>query len=127
MTTRTILRQVTVALMALTGAAALGGCLVMSKNQVSETGTRISEGTLAQVEPGHTSTDWLLAAIGEPTARTPVGEDGMTEIWRYDHVRREDSSGAVFLIFGGTTRRSESRRVFFEVTDGRVQRTWQET
>jgi len=107
-------------------ATAQGGCLITSSNDVSESGVRVSENTLANVEPGHTTGDWLIATLGEPSSRSTVADRPEMEIWRYEHVRTERSAGAVFLIFGGASSRTESSRVFFELENGVVRRTWQE-
>lgn len=104
----------------------LAGCLVTSSNKVEESGIRVSENTLANVEVGRTSGDWLVATLGEPTSRTVVADRPGVEIWRYEHVRTERSAGAVFLIFGGSSSKTESSRVFFELEHGVVRRTWSE-
>jgi hypothetical protein len=64
--------------------------------------------------------------LGEPTLRTDIADHPGQQILRYDFTRSEQSSGAVFLIFGGSTTRQSSSRVFFEVTNGVVTRFWQE-
>jgi len=104
----------------------LGGCLVMSTNEVDESGTRISESTLANIDHGKTTGEWLLATLGEPTARTPVADRPDVEVWRYDHARTEQSAGAVFLIFGGSSSTTQRSRAFFELENGVVMRSWQE-
>jgi hypothetical protein len=103
----------------------LGGCLVTSSNTVEESGVRVSESTLANVEPGRTTGAWPIATLGEPTSRTPVADQPGTEI-SYEHVRSERSAGAVFLILGGASSKSERSRVFFEVENGLVRRSWPE-
>ena len=49
-----------------------GGCLVMGGKEISQSGTRVTGATLNQIEPGVTTREWLLTAIGEPTSRAPV-------------------------------------------------------
>ncbi len=120
----------------------LAGCLVSSSNSTQESGVRVSSTTLEQIEPNRTTEQWLIATLGEPTSRTAVQSGVPTdsnavanatapagpkvEILRYDFSRTERSAGAVFLIFGGATSRSEQSRAFFEVTDGVVTRAWRE-
>lgn len=120
------MRTPILAALLLSASLPLAGCLVTSSSKVEESGVRVSESTLANVEPGRTTGDWLIATLGEPTARTPVADQPGTEIWRYEHVRSERSAGAVFLIFGGASSKSESSRVFFEVENGLVRRSWRE-
>lgn len=102
------------------------GCLVSSSNSTTESGVRVSNATLAQVVPGTTTESWVVATLGEPTSRTDVPGQPGTQILRYDFSRSEESSGAVFLIFGGSTRRQTNSRAFFEVSNGVVTRSWQE-
>lgn len=116
----------------------LAGCLVSSSNSTQESGVRVSSTTLEQVVPNQTTEQWLIATLGDPTSRTAVQSGVPTdanattvtgpkvEILRYDFSRTERSAGAVFLIFGGASSRSEQSRAFFEVTDGIVTRAWRE-
>ncbi len=101
------------------------GCLVVSGRSSHESGVRISESTMRQIEIGHTTEDWVVAALGEPTARTEL--DDCTVLARYEHCETQSEGGAVFLIFAGgseTTRRSTT---YFEYTNGVLCRTWSET
>ncbi len=114
--------------------AAPSGCLVASSNSTQVSGVQISAATLEQIEPNRTTEQWLIATLGEPTNRStvsPLTSDSAVsgpkvEILRYDFSRTERSAGAVFLIFGGSSSRSESSRAFFEVTNGIVTRAWRE-
>ncbi len=67
---------------------AAGGCLIVTGNTRHETGVRVSDSTLSQVEPGKTTEAWLLASLGEPTARTRIDCDKKVEILRYEHSTR---------------------------------------
>lgn len=112
------------ALMAIT--VTLGGCLVSSSTSSYETGRRVTDETTAQIVPGETTREWLLATLGEPTARTTVeGEEGV-EIFRYDWQKREESGGAVFLLFAGSSSKSTRHTTYFEITNGVVTRYWAE-
>ena len=102
------------------------GCLVTSGNNIQETGVRVSSNTLAQIEVGRTTEAWLIAALGEPDARTPVaGEEGV-QILRYNHSVNRSGHGTVFLLFAGHHDRSETSSAYFEVTDGIITRYWTE-
>jgi hypothetical protein len=105
----------------------LTGCLITSSKQVKETGTPVSSNTLRQVEPGVTTTDWLLATLGPPTSRNPVDDRANTEILAYSHEVVRTSRGKVFLLFSGSSNTVDSQRTFFEVTDGVVTRFWTES
>ena len=110
----------------LLAATLLGGCLVTSTNQVQTRGTQVSQATLNQVEPGETTAGWLLAALGEPTERTPAPDQPGVEIWKYVHTVQDSGSGTVFLVFAGSHDRSRRTTTFFELSDGVVKRFWKE-
>jgi hypothetical protein len=104
----------------------LTGCLIHSSSTVDESGKRVGDSTLQQVEPGTTTEEWLVATLGEPTSRSPVRGPGDMEILGYCHERIKKSSGSVFLLFGGSSKDIDRRTTYFETTDGIVTRYWTE-
>jgi len=112
------------AVLALAGIAS--GCLVTSGKNMSESGVKVSSSTMKQVELGETSAAWLVATLGEPTARTCVEGYPNVEIFRYDHVQTSRSSGTIFLLFATGSKKQVSERAFFEITDGVVTKYWKE-
>jgi hypothetical protein len=116
-------------LVAIGGAALLaGGCLVVSGHHVEETGTRVSSSSLAQVELGATTEEWLLATFGPPTDRSAVDGGGpdRVEIFKYRHRITRSEGGAVFLIFAGGSTKEETNTTYFELVNGVVRRCWSE-
>lgn len=107
-------------------ALAQAGCLVTSGSRVEEQGVRISPATLNEIELGRTTESWLLAVLGEPTARTPVEGCPDQQVLRYDYVRSEASGGTILFLFAGGSRHSTSSRAYFEITNGVVTRYWME-
>jgi len=105
---------------------ALSGCLIASSNSTYETGRRVTDNTKSQVHIGHTSDDWLVATLGEPTERSKVEGQDNVEIWRYSYNKREESGGTVFLLFAGSSSKTISTTTYFELTDGVVTRYWSE-
>ena len=105
---------------------ALIGCLVSSSKSSYETGRKISETTLSQIELGQTSEAWLVATLGEPSARTTVEGHPDISVLRYDYQKRKESGGAVFLLFAGSSSSAENHATYFEITNGVVTRTWSE-
>jgi len=105
---------------------AAAGCLVTSGNNVQESGVRVSSNTLAQIEVGQTTEQWLVAALGEPDARSPVACEDNVQILRYNHTVSRSGQGTVFLLFAGHHDRSETSSAYFEVTDGIITRYWTE-
>src|SRR5215204_6127076 len=90
--------------LALASALLLGsvGCLVSSTSNQKVTGNFVAPNTFEQIEPGKTSAAWVKATLGEPS--TKQSAEGGTEVWKYSYVEKKSSSGAVFLIFGGSNR-----------------------
>ena len=102
------------------------GCLVVTGSTVDQSGVRVSQATLGQIEVGVTSEDWIIATLGEPSMRTTVTEEPSVAILRYEYSHTKASGGAVFLIFAGGSSSSDVKVTFFEVTDGVVTRYWTE-
>jgi len=98
------------------------GCLIVSNKEVSKSGVEVSENTLAQIEPGKTTGDWLQTTLGPPTVQSKLSNGN--EIWRYTYTETKSSGGAVFLIFAGSDEKSVEHAVMFELKDGIVQRSW---
>ncbi len=103
------------------GLAAMAGCLVTGQTSTTYTGTNVSPGTFAQIKPGSTTIGWVHAMLGEATAKTKDGDD---EVWKYTYTEHTDSSGVVFLIFGGSTSDEKTNIVFIEFKDGVVINKW---
>ena len=98
-----------------------GGCLFGSDSTVRRTGVDVPQATFEQIAPGTTTTAWVAATLGEPTARH---RDGRDQVWTYAYTEHVDSSGYVFLIFGGSNTTETTRRAFVEFQDGVVVRKW---
>src|SRR5437667_10504675 len=82
-------------------AALAGGCLVSATSNEKRTGNYVADSTFSQIEPGKTSAGWVQATLGEPSGKEKVAADN-SEVWKYTYTERKSSSGAIFLIFGGS-------------------------
>jgi len=102
----------------------LGGCLVTGSSKETMTGTHISPTTFSNIEPGVTTETWVRAALGEPTSRSEL-DDG-SSLWRWSFRRDKTSSSAVFLIFGGSSRKESEGATFVQLKDGIVVKAWQD-
>ena len=98
-----------------------GGCLFASNSTVRRTGIDIAPATFEQVQPGTTTAAWVRATLGEPTSRS---RDGRDEVWTYAFTEHVDSSGYVFLVFGGSNVTETTRKAFVEFQDGIAVRKW---
>ena len=108
----------------LSGAMLVGaaGCLVSSDTHQSRSGTYVADTTFNQIKPGKTTESWVRATLGPPTSETKL-DDG-TRLWKYSYTERRESSGAVFLIFGGHDEKEQTHTAFVELKDGLVTNAW---
>lgn len=103
--------------------AGMTGCLVTSSNSSSFTGDRVSPGADRGIVLGQSTPDQAIATLGEPTNRVgdPANE---TLTWRW--TERSQSSGSVFLIFGGSSNSTHERALHVAFEDGIAARRWRE-
>lgn len=98
----------------------LPGCLVTSSNATSYSGNHIEPGADRSVVLGQTTTAGAVQILGEPTSRTDVevinGTTYETLTWRWS--KRTQSSGSVFLIFGGSSDTTRESALHIEFVDG---------
>jgi outer membrane protein assembly factor BamE (lipoprotein component of BamABCDE complex) len=98
------------------------GCLVAGDNDIRVTGTRVSAATLSTIEPGTTTETEVLALLGEPTRTVRLNEK---RVLVYEYERVEDKDTAIFLVFGGSSSKTEKQTTYIEVdSDGTVSRAW---
>jgi outer membrane protein assembly factor BamE (lipoprotein component of BamABCDE complex) len=109
------------AILLLLSALLLTGCLVTHNSSTTHNGTQVTSETFDQIKPGATTAGWVLATLGQPTSKTSTGSD---EIWKYVYTEHTDSSGAIFLIFGGSDSSDKSETAFVEIKDGIVTNKW---
>jgi hypothetical protein len=112
------------AILALPAIAVLSGCLVTTGRTVRETGPQISESALRAIEYNKTSTEWLIAAFGEPQNRVCL-PDG-AEVLRYDSDVRTTEGSYFFMLAASSANKIERTCWWFETRDGKVVRAWGE-
>lgn len=98
------------------------GCLITSASSEHRSGNYVSDSTFNQIQPGKTTEGWVDATLGKPTSISRL-EDG-TQVWKYDYTETRDSSGAVFLLFGGSSSTETHHTAFVEIKDGIVRKAW---
>ncbi len=103
-----------------------GGCLIMSGQASHQTGIKVSEATLHQIEVGTTTESWLIATLGEPSRRSAVDGKENVELLVYEHTVHESSGGLVLFLFAGGSDVDRTSVAYFELTDGVVTRYWTE-
>ena len=98
------------------------GCLVTGNSRQTRSGNYVADSTFNQIQPGKTTEGWVRATLGPPTSKDRLS-DG-TEIWKYSYTERRESSGAVFLIFGGHDEKEINGTAYVEIKNGVVTNAW---
>ena len=98
------------------------GCLITANSHETRKGTYVSESTFAQIRTGQTTEDWVRATLGPPTSETVLQDGGRILKWSY--TEHHESSGAVFLIFGGHSEKDTDHTAYVETHDGVVSKAW---
>lgn len=109
---------VTLALFGVVSTMVLPGCLVASKREASVSGREVSQTELDAIAVGTTSETDVLVRLGPPSSTTQLSDGGKLHTW--SATTRETSSGAVFLIFAGSSVKETKRSVMISCKDGVV-------
>jgi len=102
----------------------LTGCLITGDHHESTSGTQVSDATFNQIKPNSTTEDWIRATLGTPSTESILRDGG--RILKYSYTEKRESSGAVFLIFGGHDEKRIDHTAFFEIHGGVVTKAWRE-
>lgn len=100
-------------------ALVLSGCLISSRSNTTTSGRTLSTQDSRSIQIGKTTGDELITSFGEPTSRVDRPDGSST--WKWCRTETRNSSGAVFLIFGGSSTRTESNCAVVELSNGVVQ------
>jgi hypothetical protein len=92
----------------------LGGCLILDNSETTHKGVAVAPDTFA-------TSAWVVATLGEPSSKNKTDGD---EVWKYVYTEHTDSSGAIFLIFGGSSSNEKTETTFIEFKDGVVVNKW---
>ncbi len=103
----------------------VSGCVVARSTSIEESGRKIGESTLSQLENQVTTQDWVRAVLGEPTKRESVSE--ATEVWVYEYTLKKEKSTGVIVLLSSKDEKVESQSVYLEFTDGILTKHWTET
>ena len=101
-----------------------GGCLIAADSHESTSGVKVSDATFNRIKPNETSEEWVRATLGPATADTALKDGGRIMKWSYTEKR--ESSGAIFLIFGGHSEKKINHTAYVEFHNGIVTNAWRE-
>jgi len=93
--------------------ATAGGCPVPSSTTQKRSGNFVPESTFSRLAIGTSTASFVEATLGAPTSKTTV--DDVSEIWRCTYTESKSGSGAVFLIFGGSSEKTVERSEFVQI------------
>ncbi len=110
--------------MAVLGTAVItaSGCLIRSSSSISYAGNRVTSKSLARLEKGETTEEFVLATIGVADDQQELSDGSV--LWKYSWTEKRRHSGAVFLLFGGESSTHRDGKAFIRFQDGIVQDFW---
>ena len=100
----------------------ISGCVVCGNSSRQESGKKIRESTLKQLEPGKTTKEWTLSVLGTPTSRNAL--DNGVEVFKYEYTETVDEQLAVFLILASDSERKTSQSIILEFKDDILTKYW---
>ena len=77
-----------------------------------------------KVEPGTTTSAWLVATLGQPASREQV--DDHVEVLKYSSRQITKINSELLFVLDTSSKREVRRTVFFECADGVLSRYWVE-
>ena len=99
------------------------GCLVTSTSSSRFSGERVEPGADRSIVIGQSSPTDAIAVLGEPTSRVAEG-NRETLTWRW--TERTQSSGSVFLVFGGSSDTTHAKSLHIAFEDGIASKRWRD-
>lgn len=104
--------------LALLSTLALPGCLISSNSHTSASGRTLAPADARSIEIGKTTGDEVIKSFGEPMERLDRPDGSST--WKWCRVESRQSSGAVFLVFGGSSTSSSTQCTVIDLRQGVV-------
>lgn len=98
------------------------GCLIQSTSSSSFAGNRVTKQSLTRLEKGESTEEFVLATVGAADEQQELSDGSI--LWKYTWTEKRQSSGAVFLLFGGSSSTSRDGKAFIRFDDGIVQDFW---
>jgi len=100
------------------------GCLVASSKAHSIHGAYVQPGTVSKVKLNATTRTEVEELMGQPSV-TELNDDG-SEVWTWNWSKTSDDSGAVFLIFAGSSNKTVSESVHIKFVDSVAVKKWRD-
>ena len=114
----------TIAALALASLGTLMSGCIGGNSKSKMTGDYVGATTVGKIEPGVTTSDRVLAMLGQPTRRSTL-DDG-SQLWVWSWKRTSSGGGYVFPIAFGSSRSETEGSAFVEIKDGLVVDAWRD-
>lgn len=98
----------------------------MSGPSITYAGTYVSEGMFEQIKVGATRGEWLIAVLGEPTARSVLSDGSELWRWTYQPVSQQGSLLTVWETGGEAEPDVKQSIAIVELRDDVVTAAWRD-
>ncbi len=103
---------------------AMPGCLVASNKKTSISGAYVQPGSISRVRTNQTTSTEVEETMGQPSFVT-ANDDG-SETWTWNWKKTTGDSGAVFLVFAGSSEKTVAESVHIQMRDGVAIKKWRD-
>jgi hypothetical protein len=100
------------------------GCLVSSARASKIDGAYVQPNAISKVRVHQSTTTDVENILGQPSSR--VAEDDGSELWTWNWTETKGESGAVLLIFSGSSKTTVAESVNVKFVNGIVERKWRD-
>ena len=103
---------------------AMGGCS-SAHSKLTTSGSVVRNDALKKIEPGRTTREALIAALGKPSDSKKTANGA--EVLKYEWVENADNKIYLPFLINAREKKKTRRAVSFEIGDGVVRRHWQDS
>ena len=100
------------------------GCLIASSKHSNISGAYVQPGSVSKVVLNQSTTTDIEEILGEPSTKT-INDDG-TETWDWNWTESKGDSGAVLLLFAGSSSKTISESVHITFANGIAIKKWRD-
>jgi outer membrane protein assembly factor BamE (lipoprotein component of BamABCDE complex) len=102
----------------------MSGCLIASSKHSNISGAYVQPGSVSKVKINHSTTTDVEEILGQPSIKS-ANDDG-SETWDWNWTESKGDSGAVFLVFGGSSNKTITESVHIKFADGVAVKKWRD-
>ena len=102
----------------------MSGCLVSSSRASKIDGAYVQPGSISKIHIGETTQVETEEILGQPSIRSQ-NSDG-TETWTWNWTETKGESGAVLLVFAGSSKKTVAESVHVKFENNVVVKKWRD-